>query len=1436
MKKLLLLIAIFCTLLFAFQQANAQCTAPVPTLSSLPDVTGTCSATVTAPTANANCKTVVYDIALSQLVNLPNDCSGAGHRYGNNAAGQGFNWTSTASGTVASVKVEIREGVRCYSSTLGVRLNGTDQGLSFQSASNCNCTPSSFSMHSFDLNSADYNPGGVNTFRVVNQNSWFGLSPNAGWGGAYARITVVYQTSNVVTATTTDPLTYTTKGTHEVTWTYDNNGVTSTQKQKVIITGANPVPDVASLPDVTGTCSATVSTVPTATAVCPTAVTLNGTTSDPLTYDTKGEHTITWTYNDGNGNIVTQTQKVTVINEAPVPDVASLPTLYGDGCTVTAIPPTATDDCGLIDVVYNIPVGQLINLTAACGGANPNRLVFNAAYGFNWTSLRTDNVTSIKVEISESYRNFTGSKGVTLNGVNQGLSLVSTSNANCGNGLIQTHTFMVSPSDYNSSGINTLLISGMNNWMGLYPNADWGGEYARVTVTYENNTITATTTNPLTYTVQGAHQINWKYDDGDGNITTQTQTVLITDRVITPDVASLPDLDGACSVALTAPTASQICSGSIVATTTSPMTITKEGINYVMWKYDDGAGNVKTQMQKVTITDRAIVPDVASLPDVTGNCSVTLTAPTAVQTCLGPLTGTKTGSLTITQPGTTIVTWTYNDGLGNILTQDQKVIVVNVAPVPDVANLPDITGSCPLRLRTFPTATDDCSGAITGTTTNDLSYFTVGTYQITWKFDDGDGNVTTQTQKVIVSDNVAPEPEFPELEDIVAECQYTFTKFPTAIDDCAGRVTATTTNPLTYTGVGTYTITWSYKDDYNNVSTQTQKIIIIEDNVAPIVDKLNIDTIVECSINLVAPTANDHCKGVIVGTTTQPLSYNAQGTYFITWTYNDGNGNETTQIQKVQVRDITAPVPNSASLSDITVSCNVTITDFPTATDNCDGIITATTTSPLTYTVQGTYTIAWVYRDARGNTTNQSQKVIIRDNVAPVPDLATLPDITTNCSITVTERPTATDNCKGTITGASAGSLTFTTQGTHIINWTYNDGNGNVSTQTQKVIVLDNVAPVPNVANLPDITTSCAVTISARPTATDNCKGQITATTTSPLTYSAQGTYQIEWVYADGNGNTSTQIQRVIIQDTEAPVPNVATLADFTAACSTTITIRPKATDNCAGTIIGTTTDPLTITANGTHIITWSFDDGNGNISTQTQRVIISEGSLVLSQTNLPDITATCTYLLMDAPTAFSGCTGLVSATTNDPNFYSVPGTYSINWMYNDGRGNTLTQTQKLILSAIDTSITVNGATLSISEEQAASYQWIDCISGASIPNATGPSFTANSNGNYAVVVSKLGCAVTSSCYTINNVGINNMVNFIDPTIYPNPTLNSFTLNFGVTAKRDISIRNMLGQLLINEETSEEIVTYDLTRYEPGMYFVVIATESGNKIFKVVKN
>ncbi len=635
--------------------------------------------------------------------------------------------------------------------------------------------------------------------------------------------------------------------------------------------------------------------------------------------------------------------------------------------------------------------------------------------------------------------------------------------------------------------------------------------------------------------------------------------------------------------------------------------------------------------------------------------------------------------------------------------------------------------------------------------------------------------------------------------------------------------------------LGTSTITYVATDNLGNTANCSFQVTV-SDVTAPVADLASLPNATgECSVTVsAAPTATDNCSGAITATTTDALTYSTLGTHTINWTYTDGNGNTSTQTQSVIVSDNTAPVADVTSLPNITGECSVNVTTAPTATDNCAGSITATTTDALSFTSLGTYTINWTYNDGNGNTSTQAQTVIVGDNTAPVADVASLPNITGECSVNVTSAPTATDNCAGTITATTTDALTFASLGTYTINWTYNDGNGNTSTQTQTVIVGDNTAPVADVASLPNITGECSVNVTTAPTATDNCAGTITATTTDALTYSTLGTYTINWTYNDGNGNTSTQAQTVIVNDNTAPVEDVPSLATVSGDCNVSVTTVPTATDNCAGVITATTTDALTYSTVGTHTITWSFNDGNGNTSNQTQTVIVTDNAApVADVTSLPNVTG-CSVSVTDIPTATDNCAGSVSATTTDALTYTVPGTYTITWTYNDGNGNTSTQTQQVDVTPVDTSVTVSGVTLT-SNVTGASYEWLNCTLQTVIAGETNQSFTATANGNYAMIITVNGCSDTSSCYAVTSVGLSR-ISQQSITAYPNPTNGIINLEMDYISNTQMVVYNVIGEVVLEGRISTNHTEINLSGFESGIYYIALKSDAGSKMIKCVKN
>ena len=605
-----------------------------------------------------------------------------------------------------------------------------------------------------------------------------------------------------------------------------------------------------------------------------------------------------------------------------------------------------------------------------------------------------------------------------------------------------------------------------------------------------------------------------------------------------PDVETLSDLTAQCEVSMpTAPSATN-CFGTVSGTPDVTFPVTAQGITVVTWTFTDSEGNNSTQQQNVIIEDTTDpVPDVATLPDITAECSVSMpTAPTASDNCAGTITATTTQTFPITDQGTTTITWEYDDGNGNTVTQTQDVVIEDVTdPVPDAATLSDISAECSVVTPTAPTATDNCAGTITATTTQAFPITDQGTTTITWEYDDGNGNIVTQTQDVVIEDVTDPVPDEATLSDITAECSVSTPTAPTATDNCAGTITATTTQAFPITTQGTTTITWEYDDGNGNVITQTQDVII-DDVTAPVTDVGSLpDLTDECTVSApTPPTATDNCDaGTIDGTPDVTFPVTTQGTTVVTWTFEDSQGNTSTQTQNVIIDDVTAPVADAGSFVDLTGECSVEAPTPPTATDNCDGSgITGTPDVTFPVTAQGTTVVTWTFEDSQGNTSTQTQNVIIDDVTAPVVDAVSLPDLTDECSVSAPPAPTATDNCDaGTIEGTPDVTFPITMQGTTVVTWTFEDSQGNTSTQTQNVIINDITPPVADAASLSDVTGTCSVDQPTAPTATDDCGGSVTGTPDVTFPISTVGTTIVTWSFEDGNGNISTQTQDIIVSN-----------------------------------------------------------------------------------------------------------------------------------------------------------------------------------------------------------------------------------------------------------------------------------------------------------------
>ena len=218
----------------------------------------------------------------------------------------------------------------------------------------------------------------------------------------------------------------------------------------------------------------------------------------------------------------------------------------------------------------------------------------------------------------------------------------------------------------------------------------------------------------------------------------------------------------------------------------------------------------------------------------------------------------------------------------------------------------------------------------------------------------------------------------------------------------------------------------------------------------------------------------------------------------------------------------------------------------------------------------------------------------------------------------------SSDGAAGNAGKGSYSIIAANAHGTGLSNYIINYVNGSL-------LVSDVTKPVPDMAQLPELTGECSVTVTAVPTATDGCAGTLTASTNDPLSYSNQGSYTITWTYDDGNGNITTQNQSVVVKDLSVPIITYRPEAPAQCYSASGNYAIPAllATDNCGTTNITYSISGATNRngsgANasgsfniGSSTIHWVVDDGHGNLAT-TETTVVINGPLALS---IPDVYA----------------------------------------------------------------------------------------------------------------------------------------------------------------------------------------------------------------------
>lgn len=351
-----------------------------------------------------------------------------------------------------------------------------------------------------------------------------------------------------------------------------------------------------------------------------------------------------------------------------------------------------------------------------------------------------------------------------------------------------------------------------------------------------------------------------------------------------------------------------------------------------------------------------------------------------------------------------------------------------------------------------------------------------------------------------------------------------------------------TANTYVATQGGSYTISVNNGHD---ILVSAPLIITVVDNLPPqpVVGTLPTLTLATPGVITVFPTAIDNCAGTVTGTTTTASlgTYNTPGTYSITWTYDDLNGNIFQQTQQVVVVlgvDIVPPVltvPVNITLNNVTGTCGATANFTATATDNSGLPITITySQNPGTVFAGGTTTVTVTATDASNNSTSKTFTVTVKDVQPPTiiapPAISAFTNAGCNATGVALGTPLATDNCTFVLIITNNAPASFP-KGNTTVTWTVTDGAGLTATATQVVTVVDNVNPTITAPSpvLVSTNSGCGATgvVLGTPVTADNCA--VSTITNDAPTIFPLGITTVTWTVKDNSNNVATAQQLVTV-------------------------------------------------------------------------------------------------------------------------------------------------------------------------------------------------------------------------------------------------------------------------------------------------------------------
>ncbi len=633
-----------------------------------------------------------------------------------------------------------------------------------------------------------------------------------------------------------------------------------------------------------------------------------------------------------------------------------------------------------------------------------------------------------------------------------------------------------------------------------------------------------------------------------------------------------------------------------------------------------------------------ITLNVENLPDINEPCEVTsITEPTALD-CAGNIIIASTAApLTFTEQGTYTITWTYDDGNENIVTQTQNVIVDDdTSPTVVVQNITldlGASGNASIVAGDIDNnSSDNCGIATMELSKTAFGCSNVGTNQVTLTVTDVNGNSAAETATVLVNDVTPPTVLTKNISvdlDETGNVSIVAADVDDGSTDACG-ITSLSVSPDAFTcaDVGENTVTLTVTDVNGNSAAGTA-IVIVNDVTPPTVltKNISVDLDETGNVSIVAADVDDGSTDAcgITSLSVSPDAFTCAdvGENTVTLTVTDVDGNSAAGTAIVIVNDVTPPTVLTKNISvDLDATGNISITAADVddgSTDACG--IASLSVSPDAFTCSevGTNTVTLTVTDVNGNVAEGAASVTVNDVTQPVvltKNISVELDATGYASITAADVDDGSaDACGIASLSVSPDAFTCADVGENTITLTVIDVNGNVAEGAASVTVNDVTQPVVLTKNISvelDATGNASITAAdVDDGSTDACGIASLSVSPDAFTCADVGENTITLTVIDVNGNLAEGAASVTVNDVTQPVvltKNISVELDATGNASITAAdVDDGSTDACGIASLSVSPDAFTCSEVGTNTVTLTVTDVNGNSAAGTATITVND-------------------------------------------------------------------------------------------------------------------------------------------------------------------------------------------------------------------------------------